>query len=218
MDTILLKDYVLILRKHFSVFLSFVLGCAIIAGLLTYLIPHSYTSSIDIYVTYKGTSSQNYYTYDGYYSTQASVGYADTVAGFLESLSTVSNAAVLVQSDPLYKEGGFTPVDLADEPNTLAAFQKNIDVAITAPQLVHVSVNDSSSVIAKLWAQSLGTVITDNLKQLNQSGDSDFTIDTIHAPITVTNQLSLALDIAIGLIVGIFLGFVAGFILEAYKK
>lgn len=219
MDTLLLKDYIAVLRKHYVVFVSIVTFCLVIAIAVTYLVPKSYTSSIDVYVRHKSASnSQAYYTYDGYYSTQASVQYATTVAGFLESLSTVSNAALLVQNDPTYKEGGFQPVDLANEPDYLAGFQKNISVKTVAPQLINVSISDNSSVVARLWAQSLGTVITDNLRQLNQQGDANFSIDVVHDPITQTNTLKLWLDIIIGLIVGIFLGFTIGFIIEANKK
>ncbi len=219
METLVLHDYVHILRRHFKVFLGIVFLCTLLGVLLTYLIPVSYSSSIDVYVRHKGTAnSQLFYTYDGYYSTQASVQYTDTVAGFLQSLSTVDDAANLVQKDPLYKSGDFQPAELTDQADYLASFQRNINVKIVAPQLVNVSVHDNSPVVAQLWAQSLGTVLTANLKQLNQEGDANFTIDTIHAPITETNKLNLYIDTAIGLIIGVFMGFTIGFILEAYKE
>src|SRR5579872_3277406 len=184
MEAILLKDYYNILRKHYKLFIAIVLICVLLAIVITYAFPKNYQSSINIYVRHKGASSELFYTYDGYYSTQASVEYTSTVAGFLESLSTLSNAALIVQSDPLYKEGGYQPTDPASQPDYLSSFQRNVDVKITAPQLIEVSVTNSSPVVAQLWSQSLGTVVTNDLKLLNQQGDSNFNIDTIHAPIT----------------------------------
>lgn len=218
MDTILLKDYIEIARKHIKLILVTIFLFVIASVLITYLFPKSYTSTVEVYVRYKGSQNSSYYTYDGYYSTQASVQYTSTVAGFLESLSTLTDAAALVQSDPLYKQGGFQPTDPADNPDYLASFQKNINVKISAPQLITVTVSDPSPVVAEVWAQSLGTVLTNNLKQFNQDGDTNFSIDTIHSPITQTVRLNLYIDLAVGLIIGIFVGFAIGFFLEANKK
>lgn len=218
MDTVLLKDYIEIARKHARAIIATIILCLLASVLVTYLFPKSYTSTIEVYVRHKGTQNSSYYTYDGYYSTQASVQYTSTVAGFLESLSTLSDAAVLVASDPLYKQGNFQPTDPSSSADYLASFQKNIDVKTAAPQLITVTISDPSPVVAQVWAQSLGTVLTNNLKQLNQDGDANFSIDTIHSPITQTVKLNIYIDVVIGLIVGVFLGFVIGFFLEANKK
>lgn len=219
METILLKDYINILRKHSLVFIVVVLICVAAAALVSFVVPKSYTSSIDVYVSHaEAESSHSYYTYDGYYANQASVQYTNTIAGFLESLSTVDNAAGIVQQDPSYKQGSFQPQDLQSQTDYLAKFQKNISVKIVAPQLINVSVHDDNPTVAKLWAQSLGTVVTNNIKALNSQGNINYQIDTIHDPITQTVSLSLTLDLIIGLVVGIFLGFSIGFILEANKK
>jgi capsular polysaccharide biosynthesis protein len=218
MDTILLKDYIMVIRKHAGVFFSAIIICVVLAGVLTYIVPKSYTSSFDVYVRYKGENSSSFYTYDGYYSTQASVEYTDTVAGFLQSLSTVSDAANVVEANTQYENGGFQPAEPGSDPNYLASFQKSINVVIAAPQLIHVAITTPSSTVSQVWAQSLGDVLTKNLEELNQQGDSNFTINAVHVPITQTNNFNLTIDLVIGLIVGIFLGFVTGFIIEAYKK
>ena len=219
MEPLLIKDYALIVKKHYKLMGMTLLACLLIAALITLFFPKSYSSSIDVYVRHKeATTSSTYYTYDGYYSTQASVQYTDTVTGFLESLSTVQEAGGLVQADPLYKSGGYTPQTFDDDADYLASFQKNISVATVAPQLITVSVHSSDKTLAELWSQAMGTVITSKLKELNLQGDPNFSIDTIDTPLTQTVRLNMVVDLAIGLIIGIFLGFVFGFIREAYKK
>lgn len=218
MEPILLKDYIYIARNHYKLFAIIIFFCLIIAGIVTYIIPHSYTSNLEIYVRHKGTDSSSFYTYDGYYSTQASIEYSETVAGFIQTFSALDDAAAKVEKDQAYIDGNFSPSILSNDPDYLNEYKKHISVKIYAPQLVTVTVSDKSPIVSELWAKYIGDTVTEKLGELNQNGDSNFVIDVIHEPVTQTNTMILWLDLVIGGVVGIVTSFTIGFIIESYKK
>lgn len=219
MEPLLIKDYINIVKKHYKIFVFVIVLSLIVAALLTYFLPKSFTSNVEMYVRHKGSDAHSlYYTYDGYYSTQASVQYTETVAGFLQSYSSLVNTASKVEKDPDYIKGGFLPKELSTNTDYLVDFRKHISVKIAAPQLIVISVNDPDSAVSELWAKYLGDTVTNSVGELNIKGDSNFVISTIHDPVTQTNKLSIVIDEIIALIIGLFISFTIGFIIEAYNK
>lgn len=216
-NSILLKDYLHIIKRHIGVFFSVILLSSLFGLGLTYLIPKTYTSTLDFYVSHRETTSPSFFTYEGYYATQASVQYASTVAGYLQSLSTLSNAASYVQDDQRYKDSNGKPESLTNI-DYLANFQKNITVKINAPQIISLQIRTNNSGLSEAWASALGKQVMNHLNMLNATNGISFTISPLQNPITQTNALNPVVDLLLGLIIGSILGLIIVFTIDTIKK
>ncbi len=217
MDIILLSDYLRVIKKNIALFILLTLIGVVIGYALPKIIPVTYTSSLDFYVRHKTQTSPLFYTYDGYYSTQSSVDFTQTVAGFLESLSTVANASQLVIADPSLKQLNVNTSNYANA-DYLQKFQKNISVKITAPQIVHLSITDPNKQVSIVWTNAIENELLQNLKILNEQGDSNFSVDAISSPITTENIINKYILMAVGGLLGIFLSFIIGFARDDKKN
>jgi capsular polysaccharide biosynthesis protein len=163
-------------------------------GVGTYFfLPKKYTATGSFYVQRSTeNSSGKYFTYEGYYSQQTALAYANTFIGFLESDNTRKNA--------------LQNLNISATEQNLRALGRQINVKKSAPQIITLTVKDNSSTAAaKLWS----FIATDNLtaaKELNQTGDAALQIEQIGDPVVKEQYSNLFINALAGLGTGFLIG------------
>ena len=202
-----LKEIVGLLRKKWKVLVVSTLICAVIAVVVTYLLPVRYCSKVDVYVKRGDTQeSENYYTYDGYYATQASVQYTDTVTGLFQSIQILRNVADKVQADEQYVQGEKEPEMLAADVKFLESIASKIVVEDIAPQVISVEFVHKDKTKSKLWLSYLSAEVIDEVKRLNKTGDSKFEVTAFDTPIIKEVAPSYVINVIVGLMSGALVG------------
>ena len=202
-----LKEFVEVLKKNAGLITAVTIISVIVASVVSVMIPPKYNSSIDIYVSRRAAAeSDQYYSYDGYYSTQSSVQYSDTVSGLFQSLQIVRDAASNVQSSELYEKSEKEPNELSKDIEYLRKMSKKITVEDTAPQVINVSFKHNDVAKSELWVTSLGQVVQDKVAELNKDSDGNFRVDVSADPLVEEVTPSLAINIIVSLMSGLLVG------------
>lgn len=213
-----LKEIVELFRKGWKTLLVATLVCAIVAAVVTYLLPVKYRSKIDIYVKRRGTQeSENYYTYDGYYSTQASVQYTDTVSGLFKSIQILRKTAEKVQADDRYLSAENEPEVLAIDVDYLESIADKIVVEDVAPQVITVEFVHRDETKSKLWLSYLSSEVIEEVERINKTGDSKFDVSTFDTPIIKEVVPSYVINVVVGLLSGALIGGMVVFTKHYYQ-
>lgn len=213
-----LKEFLFVLRKNWMLITLITAVCVVVAAIITRLIPSKYVASIDVYVTRKATQeSDQYYTYDGYYSTRSSVQYTDTVSGLFQSLQIVRDAALEVQEDNSYVKAVDEPENLSSDVDYLRKISKRITVEDVAPQVINVSFKHGDIEKSKLWVSSLGEVVQNKVVVLNKESDGNFRVDVSPEPLVEEVNPSLIINIVVSLMSGLLIGVLWSFGKEYFK-
>lgn len=214
-----LKDFLEVLKKNWGLITVITCICVIATAVITTMIPPKYNSSIDVYVSRKSEKeTDQYYSYDGYYSTQSSVQYANTVSGLFQSLQIVRDAAVEVQKSNLYEKLENEPNVLSEDVDFLRGVSKKITVEDIAPQVITVSFKHEDMVKSELWVTSLGKVVQDKVTELNLDSDGKFQVDISANPLVEEVTPSLVINIVVSLMAGLLIGTLWAFARVYFKN
>ena len=150
-----LKEYFLIIKKKFKLFLA-IFGLIAFAG-LGYLLfrPVSFDTSLTLNITRSGTQASDSYKYDDFYRLQADEKFAETIVEWLKSPRT---------EEDIYVNSG---IDVSGY--SLKELMGNIVAEKRSAQLVAVSFSAPSEALAKSIAGSVSKVISQNIAKLNQN-------------------------------------------------
>lgn len=214
-----LKEFLEVIRKNLALIVV-VTAVFLIAGVsITYLIPNKYSSSIDVYVSRRATKeTDQYYTYDGYYSTQSSVQYASTVSGLFQSLQIVRDAAGKVQTNNSYQKSEEEPANLSEDVKYLKDVQSKILVEDVAPQIITVSFKDEDLEKSKIWVMSLGEAVKEKVDEVNSNSDGKFKVDMSALPLVEEVSPSLVINIVVSLMSGVLVGTLWAFGKKYFNK
>jgi capsular polysaccharide biosynthesis protein len=207
-----LKDFINVLKNNWKLIISTSLLFLVAAIAVTYIIPVSYVASIDVYVTRRAIEeSESYYTYDGYYSTQSSVQYTDTVSGLFQTLQVVREAASEIDLNKDYQKSEKEPSDLSSDTEYLKDTADKITVEDVAPQVISVSFKDEDQKKAEIWVTSLGEVVQEKVSVLNKDSDGNFRIDISPNPLVTEVSPSFVINSIVGLMFGLLTGTLVSF-------
>lgn len=213
-----LKEIVELLRKEWKSLVASTLICAVVAIVVTYFLPTKYSSRVDVYVKRRDTQeSESYYTYDGYYATQASVQYTDTVTGLFQSIQILRNVADKVQADEQYIQGRKEPEILAADVKFLESIASKIVVEDIAPQVISVEFVHKDKTKSKLWLSYLSAEVISEVERLNKAGDSKFEVTTFDTPIIKDVVPSYVINVIAGLMSGASIGGMIMFMRHYYQ-
>jgi capsular polysaccharide biosynthesis protein len=214
-----LKEFLSILKKNCLSIMAITALFLVVAIVVTLLIPPSYRSSIDVYVSRKAASeSDDFYTYDGYYSTQSSIQYTNTVSGLFRSLQIIREASKDVDANILYEKDSNEPEDMANDVEYLRKISKRITVEDVAPRIINVSYQNDSEIKSKIWVMSIGSVVQDKVAEINAETDGNFKVDISTEPLTEEITPSLVINIIVSLMSGLLLGILYSFGKIYFKK
>ena len=179
-------------RKHFPSLLLLSLTISLIAGFSAALLPSSFEATQSIFVRREIQSpSESFYSYDGYYSQQASERFTDTVVGFLKNKDIVRKAA---------KNSGF-----GTSPEEASALASTLRIKRVAPQLVAVSFSTRNKERATTLVDNLTKEVGSISASLNAKGDKFLTISPIESTPFVENKRFAPLIVAISIFLTTFL-------------
>lgn len=166
-----------------------------------------YEASLLFYVKRKiEPISDKYYSYDGYYASQVSKEYSDTVIGFFKSLEVLKRAGEITD---------YIPSDIA----SLKSLSSSITVTKEAPQLIKASIttkdrNESSGIII-----AVGQAGIERILLLNQTGDPNLSLDVVDSePLVLEKNISLYIIAGGGVFIGFIFGLIFSLFLEMLKK
>ncbi len=191
-----LKGLLQILNSHrILLFLGALIFGVVALGISTQIPPRR-EARLDLYVKRAVQDpSEEFYTYDGYYSQQVAERYTDTVVGLLQS-KTLLKAAL-------------SEKELPTDQDTLRKMAKRVGVEKVAPQLIRVTVQkrlpgpfewnpDDLSV-------SLAHKVVQRVEELNaQSGDDALSVVILgEEPISEEHEPFLFLNSLVGALFGL---------------
>lgn len=167
----------------------------------------NYEASLLFYVKRKiEPISDKYYSYDGYYASQVSKEYSDTVIGFFQSLEVLKRAGEITD---------YIPSDVA----SLTALSSNITVIKEAPQLIKASIITKDKEKSSEIIKAVGQAGIERILLLNQTGDPNLSVDVVDPePLVLEKNISFSLLVGGGLLVGFTLGLFLSLFLEMFKK
>lgn len=174
----------------------FFVSSTLLAGagffIFTYL-PTNYRVTLDLYVKRQTQApSDQFYSFDGFYSQQAAERYTQTVVGFLKSREILKEALSAIQR----------PYDQ----EVLKKLERSVKVKEAAPQLVVLTVGGTEAAFVKSLSLALAGVATEKLRTLNKTGDAALSIDLLTtAPFLEVETPSPWLGGFIGALLGLFL-------------
>lgn len=171
------------------------------AGLVATRLPTSFEAAQSIFVRREVQSpSESFYSYDGYYSQQASERFTDTVVGFLKNKDTVRKAA---------KDSGFD-----SSPDETGKLTSALRIKRAAPQLITVSFSDRRKERAIALVDNLTKEVGSLSASLNAKGDKFLVLSTIEpvpfvedkkfAPLIVALSAFIATLLFLSLILAVF--------------
>lgn len=153
-------------KRYFLTLLLLSLTISLVAGFAAERIPSSFEATQSIFVRREAQSpSESFYSYDGYYSQQASERFTDTVVGFLKNKDIVRRAA---------KNSGFD-----SSPDEASALTSALRIKRVAPQLVTVSFSSWNKERAVSLVGNLTKEVESLSVSLNTKGDKFLTLSTL---------------------------------------
>lgn len=197
-----LKEILSFLKKHSKVItIGSMLG-AIIAIAAYFLFPPKYYASGSLFIRRTiYPYSDNHFTYEGYYSQQAAMFYANSVVGLIESEDVLSQA--------------LTSMGIAVDEKSLMKYARKIRTIKSGPQLVGVVVKGNNENETKQLWQAITDITTKKLDEINQRGDPFMSIaKVLDEPIMKKDYR----DVYLFTIVGLTFGFLLSSFYLALKK
>ena len=189
-----LREYYLILKKDFGLFLLAVI--LIVAGSFaySYLRPASYDTSLVLNISRLGTQETDQYRYDDFYRIQADEKFAETVVEWLKSPR--------ISSD-IYTDAG---VDTASW--NLRQLSKNMSPEKLSAQIVSVNFSSSDEKTAEKISRSIIKIISGNTQSLNKDQKNSTWFEIVpQDPIIKRYYPDNAMILAASLLLGMFAGF-----------
>lgn len=187
-----LKDLFKLAKKHTNLLLVYAtLGG--IAGILIYCVPSKYIATGSFYIGRTTDNSSNFFTYEGYYSQQTALTYANTVAALLESVDIQSKA--------------LSQLNIPVNENTLAKYARFINVKKSGPQLVTLAVKGNTYDTSKNLWMSLSDQLITTSQTINLTADNRLMISKVSSePVVKPAYKSLWINVPAGIILGAALG------------
>lgn len=195
-----LRAFFVFFKKHCRLILLVAALGALGGGFFSWRFPVSYESSQTVFVKRQTTSPSNqFYTYDGYYSAQAAERFTDSIFGALKSREVLR--FLLLKTFP--------------EGTRSKAIDKaiaGIKVKRLSPQLIGFSYRDRRWQDSQRVVENLSQGLSQLSEKLSRSGDEGISLQFINEPpqLRLRGQ-SLVLDGLVGFLLGGFLS--ANFIL-----
>lgn len=178
-------------KYKFSILLYAIIGA--ILGVIIYMFaPTSYIATGSVFVGRNiQPSSQDFFTYEGYYSQQAALSYAESLMG-------------LIRSNDIYSR-------VLNETNkeinayNLLRLNKKVRVKKAGPQIITITVKENASKDAVTTWKSLTKNTIEATKTLNENVDNSLTVNLIsQEPIVMKVYTSILLNTAAGILLGLF--------------
>lgn len=188
-----LKEYFLIIKKQFKLFLT--ISGLILAGGLAYLFfrPISFDISLTLNITRSGAQVSQNYQYDDFYRLQADEKFAETVVEWLKS--------------PKIEEDIYANSGVDTEGFDLKKLASSILAEKRSAQIVAVSFSAPDQKMAKSIALSVSKVISQNIQNLNQNQKEATWFEVVpNDPVIRLHKIN-PLAVAILFVVAIFLAF-----------
>lgn len=192
-----LKDYLKIINKYRTVFLVAVLLILIVVVAFTFLMPAQYEAAASITVNKHSQVEQekaNYYQYDDFYSIQAAGFFADTIANWVASPTTVYEIYTLAEEKVPAKA---TLKSLAKTFKTKK--QTNINT-------IDISIRDRNKDKVDRLVGAAVSVVKNRTDELKRSASAEDFFTVVDAqPVIVKVEPNYILNAIVGLILGLIL-------------
>lgn len=214
-----LREFINLITNGWKLIFGITLLCVVTTLAVSKILPAKFKSSIDVYVKRQPTAeSENFYTYDGYYSTQSSIQYTDTVSGFFHSLQVIKGAAGRIQEDASYVKDRKEPDDITADVEFLEEIAGEIKLKDIAPQVFSVEFSHNDSLKSEMWLKYLGVEVKARVKELNATGDDKFTIELMSEPLVREVKPNLVMNLTAGFLAGLIIGVTGVFVTDYFKK
>lgn len=181
-----LRDVYLLAKRHFRLLVL----ASLFSGMLGFFYPRTYTAVGSFFVTRTAENRSNeYFTYEGFYSQQSALSFADTVIGLMESVDMKKKALV--------------SLNIVPDENSLRGANRRIRVRKAAPQLVTLQVKGRSLTQARdLWLALSGATLQ-TIDELKSSGDASVRVTSLQeTPVVREGYRSALLNLGIGAALG----------------
>lgn len=179
-------------KRYFLSLLLLSLTISLVAGFAATRLPSSFEATQSIFVRREvQPPSGSFYSYDGYYSQQASERFTDTVVGFLKNKDVVRKAA---------KNSGF-----GTSPEEASALSSALRIKRVAPQLITVSFSSRSKERAASLVDNLTKEVESLSVSLNAKGDKFLTLSTLEPTPFVEDKQLMPLIVALSTFIATFL-------------
>lgn len=197
-----LFDYLRQLAKYRYWILASLIICAAAGAFYSSRMPQTYQASLTLYVQSPAEpANPNYFTYDGFYAQQAAVGHTDTVLGILIAKDVLSQAAQSLGQ------------------NTVTG---SISAAKTTPQLIQVTVSDTSTDQAAKMVAAAVKIGQQHLAELNQPANTKLVLTQLEdQPFTSVSQPPVKKYTLVSALAGLIVAFMVVTVLiyaQAYRQ
>lgn len=192
-----LKDYLKIISRYRTTFLATILLTLIATVAFTFLMPAQYEAAASITVNKHSQVEQekaNYYQYDDFYSIQAAGFFADTIANWIASPTTVYE---------IY----FAAREQVPDKATLKSLAKTFKTKKqTNINTVDISIRDRDKDRVDHLIKGAVTVVKNRTDELKKSAKTENFFAVVDAqPVIVKLEPNYILNTIIGLILGLIL-------------
>lgn len=195
-----IREIVKKIRKSKALFAYFSVA-GLIAGILIFTIPAKYLSSGALYINRKIDKSDSFFTYEGYYSQQSAMAYANSVMALAES-SDVKKQVLDEMGIPISNEN-------------LKKLDRAVVVKKTGPQIITISVKDTDPERSQEIWEKLTKTIVEISKNMNKDGDENLLVSKVSEKPLVNEVFKSA---PIFVLAGLLVGFVFGLIFICIKE
>ena len=198
-----LKDIIKFFKKYKIKISLNTLLLAILGAISYFLIPTTYISAGSLFVGREiQPLSDEFFTYEGFYSQQAASSYTNSIVGLIESEDI--GAKVLTETG--------TQVNNTN----LRKYFRKVRVKRIGPQVITILVKDKSAHQAQQIWHSISNNITLTASKLNAANDNALDVQKVsETPIVTETYKSIWINTAAGIILG-FLGSIVIFSLKEY--
>lgn len=199
-----IRELLNILKKYRYFLITSVLLGWLVALAWTILTPENYKANSTLYV-YRTQESltDKFYTYEGYYSQQASKEYTDVVIGLLKSPDLARLAlekTKATQTNPDY-------------------LLKDLKVKKVAPQLISLTVSKPSAEEARSLLVSLAVATSERTQTLNKEGNRGVIVSLVkEEPLILKPGRGFPLNFTIGSLAGLIVGLSLTFTVSYLKR
>ncbi|MCL5003883.1 MAG: hypothetical protein M1352_01275 [Patescibacteria group bacterium] len=197
------------LSKFLKIYWRFVLFMFLVFGLAGFLLTLAEKPSFEASQTFfvkRQTTVENrqFYTYDGYYSSQAAERFADSLFGALSSRDVLRLA--------LSENRAMAPRQLSAEIN-------GVKIRRLSPQLVNFAYKSQNLKEATDVVAALSAFVSKLTGELSQGGDTGVTVSFISSsPLIITHSPSFIINTLVGALLGLFLSFLASAVIFYFKE
>jgi capsular polysaccharide biosynthesis protein len=187
-----LKELLKLSKKFKVLLISLLVLGGLGATIISSLIPTKYIASTTLYIGREPQKpGEDYYTYDGFYSQQASREYTDTVVGLLKTSDIYRSALEKLETKDV----------------SASEFLSSANVRKVSPQVISVSVTREDREEANKFLVVLSQTVAEKSKSLNQLGDKNFFVGTVNAqPLVTISKVPTLLNGLVGALLGLVVG------------